>query len=43
MSPGSIILVAGARPNFMKIAPVLRALWDGHAAERVADVLEAWG
>jgi UDP-N-acetylglucosamine 2-epimerase (non-hydrolysing) len=25
----SIILVAGARPNFMKIAPVLRALHTG--------------
>src|SRR4051812_21914918 len=31
-SPLRVLLVAGARPNFMKIAPVLRALRErGHA------------
>ena len=27
-----IFLVAGARPNFMKIAPIVRALEDGQTA-----------
>jgi UDP-N-acetylglucosamine 2-epimerase len=28
-----IILVAGARPNFMKIAPILRAIEKHNASE----------
>jgi len=38
-----ILSVAGARPNFVKVAPRLRALWDGRAAERIAPVLLSGG
>lgn len=42
------IVVADARPNFVKVAPLLRAmrahsqsLWDGQTAGRVAAILAA--
>lgn len=40
MTPIRTILVGGARPNFMKAAAVVLTEWDGHAAQRIKNVLE---
>jgi len=34
----TIAVVAGARSNFMKIAPIVPPLWDGKSSGRIADV-----
>jgi UDP-N-acetylglucosamine 2-epimerase (non-hydrolysing) len=41
MTTCTLLIVVGARPNFMKLAPILRALaaWNGQAASASADGL----